>query len=245
MKLLLTSSGITNQTLRTALEQLLGKPIAEASALIIPTAIYPFPGGARHAWSPIGGRSAPFMTGLGWKSIGILELSVLPSIDRDAWVPTVQDTDALLVWGGDPLFLSAWMRRSGLAKLLPSLRGVYVGTSAGSMVASSTFVETYTDPPRVQVQPLSSEEVVFEGDLHRTVITAPGVGLVEINIIAHYENPNHPDASGRNAAQWAAKSALPTYAIDDQSAVRVVDGAIDVVSEGRWKLFPPGAPRPA
>ena len=245
MKLLLTSSGITNPTLRDTLEQLLGKPISEASALLIPTAIYPFPGGARHAWSPIAGRSAHAMCGLGWKSMGILELSVLPSIERDAWVPMVQETDALLVWGGDPLFLSEWMRRSGLAELLPSLRGVYIGTSAGSMVASTTFVEAYTDPPRGHGTPISSEEVMFGGDLRRTVVTARGVGLVDVGVIPHFENANHPDACARNAEAWAAKCPLPTYALDDQSALRVVDGAIDVVSEGQWKLFPRDAPRQA
>ncbi len=237
MKLLLTSSGITNQTLRATLEQLLGKPIAEASALIIPTAIYPFPGGARHAWQPLGGTRKHVISDLGWKSLGILELSVLPSIDRDAWVPTVEDTDALLVWGGDVLFLCEWMRRSGLADLLPSLRAVYVGTSAGSMAASAVFVEAYTVPPRGHGTPLSSEPIVLAGGLHRTLVTGQGLGLVDVGVIPHLENPNHPDASLVNAEVWAAKHPRPTYAIDDQSALKVVDGAIEVVSEGTWKLF--------
>ena len=74
------------------------------------------------------------MCELGWKSLGVLELSALPSIDRDNWVPLVQETDVLLVNGGDPLYLCYWMRQSGLADRLPSLRAVYVGLSAGSMV---------------------------------------------------------------------------------------------------------------
>ncbi|HEX4457002.1 MAG TPA: Type 1 glutamine amidotransferase-like domain-containing protein, partial [Polyangia bacterium] len=133
MKLLLTSMGITNGTLHAALVDLLGKPIAESSALIIPTAIYPFPGGGGMARRAICGQASGPLAELGWKSLGVLELTALPSIDDDAWVPMLRETDALLVWGGDVLYLSHWMRKSGLARLLPSLRRemVYVGVSAG------------------------------------------------------------------------------------------------------------------
>jgi dipeptidase E len=243
MRALLTSSGITNSTIRDALVDLLGKPIAESTALFIPTAIYPFPGGAYGASRAICGEASPVLAGLGWKSLGILELTALPSIEEAAWVPTVRDADALLVWGGDPLFLAHWMRRSGLTGLLPRLRSeaVYVGVSAGSIAAASTFVETYTEPPRGNDGPLQSEDVVFatpQGDLHRTLVTGQGAGLVDFAVIPH---PDHPDASSANAQSWAARIPAPTYAIDDQSAIRVVDGAAQVVSEGHWKLFQPVA----
>src|SRR5690242_10600467 len=122
MKLLLTSGGITNASLREALVGLLGKPIDEATALIIPTAILPFPGGPMMAWRAATGRAPSPLAGLGWKALGILELTALPHIEQSAWQPTVRDADALLFWGGDPLFLATWMRRSGLTDLLPELR---------------------------------------------------------------------------------------------------------------------------
>ena len=148
MRLLLTSAGIKNDSIHNALVDLLGKPIAESRALIIPTAIYPFPGGAAAAW-----RAIRQWDEWGWKSLGVLELTALPSIDDAAWIPTVQETDALLVGGGDPLYLCHWMRQSGLADLLPSLREtVYVGVSAGSMATAATFSETYRDPPRAAVR---------------------------------------------------------------------------------------------
>ena len=102
------------------------------------------------AWRAICGKGPSPLCELGWKSLGILELTALPSIEEAAWVPTVRDADALLVWGGDPLFLADWMRRSGLTDLLPTLRSeaVYVGVSAGSIAATTTFVETYREPPR-------------------------------------------------------------------------------------------------
>lgn len=244
MNLLLTSSGISNKSINNALVDLLGKPIAESSALFIPTAIYPFPGGAGMAYQAISGKAHSPLCQLGWKSLGVLELTALPSIDRKAWVPSVEETDALLVWGGDPLYLSYWMRQSGLTDLLPSLRrkSVYVGVSAGSMATASIFGEAYSNPPRGSGSALTSEGVVFatpQGEISRTFITAQGAKLVDFALIPHLDNVNHPDASLANAEKWAAKLPVPVYAIDDQSAVKVSDGAVEVVSEGRWKLFTP------
>jgi dipeptidase E len=244
MRALLTSSGIKNGSIRDALVDLLGKPIAESNALIIPTAIYPFPGGPGMAWRAVTGSAHSPMSDLGWKSLGILELTALPSIDEAAWVPTVRDADALLFWGGDPLFLASWMRRSGLTALLPTLRSeaVYVGVSAGSIAAAGTFVETYVDPPRGRDEPVKSEDIVFatpSGDVDRILVTGQGAGLVDFAVIPHFEHPDHPDASLTNAEKWAARIPAPTYAIDDESAVSVVDGVAEVVSEGQWKLFQP------
>jgi dipeptidase E len=115
MKLLLTSLGISNKSIQDALIDLLGKPIAESNALFIPTAIYPFPGGAGMAWRAICGKAEPPLCELGWKSLGVLELTALPSIDKKAWVPSVEKVDALLVWGGDPLYLSYTQERFGSA----------------------------------------------------------------------------------------------------------------------------------
>jgi dipeptidase E len=224
MRLLLTSAGIKNTSIHNALEALLGKPIAEASALCIPTAIYPFPGGAGMAWRLISGVSLSPLCGLGWKSLGVLELTALPSIDEDAWVPTVQATDALLVGGGDPLYLCHWMRQSGLADLLPQLarETVYVGVSAGSMAAAATFGETYRDLPRGSGSALTSEDIVFatpHGAISRRLVTAQGVGLVDFAVIPHLDHEDHPDASLANAEQWAARVPVPTYAIDDETAI--------------------------
>ena len=242
LRALLTSSGIKNSSIHDALTGLLGRPIAECNALFIPTAIYPFPGGPGMAWRAISGKGSSPLADLGWKSLGVLELTALPSIEESAWVPTVRDADALLVWGGDPLFLASWMRRSGLTGLLPTLRSeaVYVGVSAGSMAAASIFVETYREPPRGTDAPLKSEDIVFatsKGDVHRILVTGQGAGLVDFAVIPHLEHADHPDASFANAERWAARIPAPTYAIDDETAIKVVDGAAEIVSEGHWKLF--------
>jgi dipeptidase E len=244
VKLLLTSSGISNVSIRDALVDLLGQPISESTALVVPTAIYPFSVGPQMAGRLIRGEVTTPLTDLGWASVGVLELTALPSIEQEVWASTVRAADALLFWGGDPLYLSHWMRESGLADILPSLGDtVYVGTSAGAMVAAPVFGETYTESRAGSGSPLTSEEMVFstpQGDVSRIFVTAEGTGLVDFAVIPHLDHHDHPDASLANAERWAAKLPLPTYAIDDATALVVANGVVDVVSEGRWELFEPG-----
>ena len=156
MKLLLTSAGIKNRSIRDALVDLLGKPIAESNALCIPTAIYAFPGGAGFAWKLISGRAASPLCELGWKSLGVLELTALPSIETEHWTAAVEESDALLVGGGDPLYLCYWILQSGLVDLLPSLHEtVWVGVSGGSLVmgpASAKNSSTGVRPPPVPTE---------------------------------------------------------------------------------------------
>jgi len=220
LKLLLTSAGIKNASIHDALVDLLGKPIAECNALCIPTAAYAVPGGAGMAWRLICGKAKTPLCELGWKSLGVLELSALPSIDKKHWVPMVEETDALLVGGGDVLCLCYWMRTSGLADLLQSLRRatVYMGVSAGSMVMTPNVGEDF-----VGWKPASG------GDR--------ALGLVDFSIFPHLDNENLPDNSMVNAEKWAAGMPVPSYAIDDQTAIKVIDGAVEVISEGHWKRF--------
>ena len=221
MKYLLTSSGINNTSIHNALVDLLGKPIAESNALCIPTAIYPFPGGPSMAYRFISGTTANPMCEMGWKSLGVLELTALPSIKKEYWVADVQKADALLVQGGDVLYLNRWMKESGLADLLPSLGGtVYAGISAGSMVTAPVFGETYDDP---------NTPFVIEN----------GLGLVDFAMLPHLDHDDHPESSMANAERMAAEVPVPTYAIDDETAIKAFDGTVEVVSEGHWKLFAP------
>jgi dipeptidase E len=244
MRLLLTSAGIGNPSIHNALVDLLGKPITESNALFVPTAIYPHPRSAAMAWKAICGRALSPLCELDWKSLGVLELTALPSIKKEYWVPSVEEADALLFWGGDVLYLCHWIRQSGLAELLPSLRreSVYVGVSAGSMAASATLGETYDNPPSGSVSVLTSEDIVCatpDGEISRTFVIAEGTGLVDFALIPHLDHERFPENSMANAEKWAARLPVPTYAIDDQTAIKVIDGAVEVVSEGHWKLFTP------
>jgi dipeptidase E len=223
MKLLLTAGGVTNPSIRDALVDLLGKPIAESSAVCIPTAMYghPMAGPGVKAWQFISGTSENPMVDLGWKSVGVLELTALPSIDRDRWVPMVRETDVLLVAGGDALYLCHWMRESGLADLLPSLdETVWVGLSAGSMVMTPRIGEDF-----VQWRPPAGDDTTL--------------GIVDFSICPHVAPDGMPGTSMAFAERWAADLGVPAYAMDDQTAIKAVDGTVEVVSEGNWKLLTP------
>jgi dipeptidase E len=222
VKLLLASAGITNASIEAALVGLLGKPIADATALCIPTASYGMAArGSSSAWRFVAGQEPECpMTGLGWASVGVLELTALASLDRDQWIPEVRATDVLLVNGGDPLFLHHSMVESGFAELLPSLTDtVYVGLSAGSMVLTprigADFVEWRPSPDA----------------------TDATLGMVDFAIFPHLDHPALPHNTMANAERWAAGLTIPAYAIDDQTAIQVTDDGVDVISEGQWRQF--------
>ncbi|MDP9166757.1 MAG: Type 1 glutamine amidotransferase-like domain-containing protein [Actinomycetota bacterium] len=219
MRLLLTSGGVTNPSIHHALVELLGKPTAGSSALCIPTAQWGHPTcgpvsvrGFVSGIPPWGG-----LTALPWKSLGVLELTALPTIGVERWVPWVREVDALLVDGGDATFLCHWMRASGLADLLPSLsETVWVGVSAGSMVLT----------PRIGGDFVAWPSGLSDGAL----------GVVDFSIFPHLDG--FPENTLADAERWAADIGGRAYAIDDQTAITVTSGTVEVVSEGRWKLFP-------
>ena len=176
----------------------------------------------RLAWRFISGQEplCP-MCELGWKSLGVLELTALPSIDKERWVAWVRETDVLLVNGGDPLYLCYWMRQSGLADLLPSLREtVWVGLSAGSMVMTPRIGADF-----VRWKPPTGGDETL--------------GIVDFSIFPHLAPDSMPGNSMAEAEQWAAGIAGLAYAIDDETAIKVVDGTVEVISEGHWKRFAP------
>jgi dipeptidase E len=219
MKLLLTSAGIKNSSIHDALLDLLGKPIAESNALCIPTASYAHPmAGPGRAWKFISGQEPQTpMCDLGWKSVGVLELTALPSIGDERWVSWVREADVLLVNGGDALYLCHWMRQSGLADLLPSLTDtVWVGLSAGSMVMTPRIGQEF-----VQWTPPTGDDSTL--------------GIVDFSIYPHLASDGMPGNSMGGGEQWASKISGPAYAIDDQTAFKVVDGVVEVISEGHWK----------
>jgi dipeptidase E len=221
LKLLLTSGGVTNPSIEEVLVDLLGKPIAGSSALLIPTAEWGHPWCTpASAWRFVSGQTPAAMCSLGWKSVGLLELTALPDIGDQRWVPWVREADALLVDGGDATYLCHWMRRCGLVDLMPSLaETVWVGVSAGSMVMTPRIGDDF-----VSWAPSKGDDTTL--------------GVVDFSIFPHLDHEDMPQNVMANAEAWAAGIGGPSYAIDDQTAIRVSDGTVEVISEGHWKHFP-------
>ncbi len=221
MKLLLTSAGISNASIEAALIELLGKPVAQSRALFIPTAIYPIENGPDLSREVIRGALGDPFCELGWKSLGVLELTALPTIKRERWLPMLEGADALLVGGGDCQYLTYWMQQSGLAALLPGLlqKTVYVGLSAGSMIMTrwGTSYQGHSLPPE----------------------TDKSLGLLDFALHPHLDYPGFADNTLAVLEALAAGLSMPSYLIDDQTALKVRDGKVEVVSEGMWKLIAP------
>src|SRR4051794_18001222 len=218
LKLLLTSGGVTNPSIHSALVQMLGKPIAECNALCVPTAQWGHPMCGPKSVRGLAAAEPRFkhLSGLGWASLGVLELTALPTVGAERWVPWVREADVLLVDGGDATYLCHWMRESGLADLLPTLPDtVWVGVSAGSMVMTPRIGTSFVE------WPLAPDD--------RTL------GVVDFSIFPHLDV--FPTNTIEAAERWAAGIAGPAYVMDDETAIRVVDGRVDVVSEGTWKLL--------
>ncbi len=217
MKLLLTSGGVTNPSIQAALVELLGRPIAECNALCIPTAQWGHPMcGPTSVRRFVVGEPPWLLCGLGWESVGVLELTALASIGEERWGPWVREADVLLVDGGDATYLCHWMRESGMAELLPSLpETVWVGVSAGSMVMTPRIGDDFVEWPSAPDD--------------RTL------GVVDFSIFPHLGHEMMPENTPAEADRWAAEIAGPAYAIDDQTAIKVTDGTVEVVSEGQWK----------
>ena len=225
MRFLLTSAGVRNTTIHDALLDLLGDPSRTAPRCAFRLRCTAIPMAVRaSAGSSSAGSSEQPMTELGWKSVGLIELTALPSIDEERWVPSYAEADVLLVSGGDALYLCHWMRECGLTDLLPSLRRHGVGRHERREHGDDAAYRQRSSsggsrPPATTARSAWSTS---RSSLTWTTSCCP---------TTRWPRQRHglPDLD------------CPAYAIDDETAIRVIDGAVDVVSEGQWRLFTPNA----
>ena len=218
MKLLLTSAGIKNTSIANTLVEMLGKPIAEASALVIPTAAYPA-GGPAAAWRIVSGRAMTPLCEIGWNSSACSSSQHSPASTRRSGSPS-SGKPTLFWWA--VAIRCTWRTGCGSparpTSCLHLQHTVWVGVSAGSLAAAPRLGQDMSDwqSPTGSVQAL---------------------GLVDFSIFPHLDHPNMPEFGLADAERWAAALDGPGYAIDDQTAITVIDGEVAVVSEGHWKLF--------
>jgi dipeptidase E len=222
VRMLLTASGLTNDTLLAALRDLLGKPFGSADLVCVPTASVAESGD--HGWLI---QRLHRLYGLGWRTFNILELNGLP---RQTVLDRLLRADVVYVEGGNHYHLARSISGADLADdVLEALRSrVYVGVSAGSMIFSR------------QLNEHSGEVIGDLADLHAlgaTTLTPP-FGLFDWYLKPHLYSPDFPERDDAWADRIAARADFPIYFIDDDTAVRVVDGAVDVVTEGRWRRHP-------
>ena len=222
MRLLLTSAGLRNETLRRALHDLLGKPFAAANIVYVPTASVAEAGD--HGWFV---ADLNRLHGLGWHEFDILELNGLP---REMVLGLLQHADVIYVEGGSHYHLARSISGNGLAEgLLEALEHrVYVGVSAGSMIFSRHLDER------------SASIFGDVADLHVLGATTlePPLGLFDWYLKPHLYSADFPERGDAWADRIAAQADFPVYFIDDETAIRVDGDETDVVSEGRWRFHP-------
>lgn len=210
MKLLLTSGGIRNSSMLNTLKEMLGKPFNEANLCFIPTASIAEAG--NHDWFV---EDLNRIYNLGWKQFDILDLNGLP---RDMIIERLQAADVIYVEGGNTYALAKAITDNDLAEDFLSLlkTKVYVGVSAGSMIFSKD---------------LTKRMVAWYGE-DKELYNANGKQqLSPLSVFDWFFKP-HVDF-----ATWKAKDmGFPYYGVDDETALKVVDGNVEVISEGKWEL---------
>lgn len=230
--MLLTSAGITNESIARALRDLVGKPIREANIVVIPTAQNAEAGDKR--WMVEEDLVGPLR--LGWKQFSIVDLAAVSSLDRDLWWPQLEQADVLLFGGGNTFYLSYWMQKCDLFEALPKWleSKVYVGISAGSQIAGASL--------RVTGEELAQGDSLLRDEDYdelgpRGQSSAKTLQLADFIFRPHLNSPNFPKIREPFLAERAARLDTPMYALDDQSALKIADGNAEVISEGTWRLF--------
>ncbi len=216
MKLLLTSAGLSNKTISKALEKLVGKPANKTKIVFVPTAANVEDG--IKDWLI---KDLCNLQNLGF-AIDIVDIS---AVDKNVWLPRIKTADVIFFGGGNTFYLMSWLRKSGLDEVLPELlkTRVYVGISAGSMVATknlrmSTSQKSYAE----KVFPLKNDK---------------GLGFVDFHVRPHLNSKYFPKLRTKFIKEIAKDIPEPVYAIDDNTAI-VIDGKnINVISEGKWVRF--------
>lgn len=231
MKLLLTSQMITNDSIRDALAGLVGKPFGQAKVTYIVTSHNAATG--EKSWLMDNLNS---MYHLGWAKFYVLDLAGMDGLPRDIWQKWLDDSDVIAMGGGANYFLSYWLDKTGLMLDLPQMLQdkVFVGSSAGSQVVTQRLC-TSSQAMRAYSRGNWEVDLAGLGDSGRSTATA--LQLVPFNIRPHYKAPQSPYITDELLALVARHMSTPIYAIDDNSAIKVVNDSIEVVSEGEWKLF--------
>lgn len=217
MKLFLTSSGITNKLLEKALLNLLGKPFKKSNLTFIPTAANIDK--ADKSWLI---NDLNNFRKLGFKTIDIADISAVP---EKRWLTSLKEADIIVIGGGNTKYLLDWVFKSGLAKYLPDLlkTKVYVGISAGSMITA-------------KIVTLSSDSIKNFGKSGK-FYTWKGLGFINFELRPHLNSEHFPTVRISYLTELAKMNKNTFYAIDDDTAVQVIDGKVEIITAGKWQKF--------
>ena len=214
MKLLLTSGGLTNKTIEDALFDLVGKKPEDTTLCFIPTA----------ATIEVGDKDW-FINDLkninkqGFKSVSIADISAVP---ENVWKPQMDEADILFFSGGNTYHLMEWINKSGLVKLLPEYMKtkVWVGISAGSMVTNPDLAAKIS-------------QAIYDEDFDKSYEVS-GLNYVNFYFLPHLNSPFFPNLVEEKIKKLAETTTRKMYVLDDQGALKIVDGNVEIVTNGKY-----------
>lgn len=217
MRLLLTSAGISNKSIEKALRDMVVKPITDCKIAFIPTAANAEAGDKTWLIDDLNNFNK-----LKPQTLDIVDISALP---KDLWLPRLKAADIIVVGGGNTFHLMHHVQTSGLAKELPGLlkTRVYVGISAGSIIPSPSLEIS-------ESKRLYSEEM---GEYK----FSDGLNYVNFYIRPHLNSPYFTNVREEIIEEKAKDVPGVIYAIDDQSAIQVIDNKINIISEGKFVKY--------
>lgn len=211
MKLLLTSSGVDNRTIAKALHELTGKLPGDTKVGFVPTAANAEQG--NKDWF-INQFVKLWRFGYNWVDV------VDPSANNVDWKTRLNECDVIFISGGNTFHLLDQARKSGFDKWLEDNKNkkVFVGSSAGTLFLTPTIEIAGLEPgPDINLCGI-------------TDLTA--MGWVDFEV-----EPHCNQARFKVVETYAKKKNNPVYAIDDQTAIKIDDDKVEVVTEGSWELF--------
>lgn len=214
MKLLLTSDGITNKSIANALFDLVGKKPEDTSLIFVPTASNVEKGDK--------GWLIDDLINLKKQNFKLIDIADISAVDEKIWKSKFEKADVLFFEGGNTYHLMEWINKSGLIRLLPEMlkTKVYVGVSAGSMVTNSDLA-------------LKISQMVYEEDLDKTE-DMKGLGYVDFYFLPHLNSEYFKKLRESTIREVTQGMKERIYAMDDDSALKIVDGKVEVISEGKW-----------
>jgi len=218
MKLLLTSGGLKNQSIINALQELVGRPFSESKIAFIPTASNLEPGDKKDWFI----ADLVQLKNLKFNSIDIVDISTLP---KEIWLKRLEEADILYVEGGNTYHLMYWFNQSGLSEILPELlkTKIYVGVSTGTIIATPSLLNAdFEKQPTLDIK-----EIAYDN----------GLSLVNFMIEPHINSVWFPDSNFESLEKRSKDYKHPIYGLDDNSAIKVEDDRIEIVSEGEWKRY--------
>jgi len=218
MKLLLTSGGFKNQSIVRALQELTTKPFSELKVAFIPTAAN-LESGDKQDWFI---KDLINLKELKFNSIDIVDISALP---KEIWLDRLNEVDIIYVEGGNTYHLMYWFNQSGLSKILPELlkTKIYVGVSAGTIITTPSLLNADFEKQPV----LDIKEIAYDN----------GLSLVEFMVEPHMNSVWFPESNFENLEKRSKDYKYPIYGLDDNSAIKIEDDRIEIVSEGEWKRY--------